>query len=168
MGSPKRLDLIVESLDAFARGKNETIEFHIVGNGPLLDIALSRTYSPNLKMIAHGFMEKVDIASLLSNTDVFLHASDIETFSIVTAEALAVGTPVLASNVGALPELVTSESGLLVNNGLQEWVDGIRTILQMKFNRQNIAEQCYMRFNEDVVAKQIMEIYQLVQKDQNT
>jgi glycosyltransferase involved in cell wall biosynthesis len=40
-----------------------------------------------------------------------------ETFGQVAIEAFAKGTPVVASNIGAIPELVNAQSGLLFDPG---------------------------------------------------
>lgn len=54
-----------------------------------------------------GFVPEVDLASLYSAADVTLMPSlDLEGFGLATVESLACGTPVLASDAGANPELV--------------------------------------------------------------
>jgi glycosyltransferase involved in cell wall biosynthesis len=60
-----------------------------------------------------------DLPGILSNLDVIVIPSLWhETFSIVAREALLSGTPVVASEIGALPEVINSEqNGLLVPVG---------------------------------------------------
>ena len=60
-----------------------------------------------------------DLPAILSNIDVIVIPSLWhETFSIVAREALLSGTPVVASEVGALPEVIEHErNGLLVPAG---------------------------------------------------
>jgi len=54
-----------------------------------------------------GFVPESDLASLYGSADVTLMPSlDLEGFGLATAESLACGTPVLASDAGANPELV--------------------------------------------------------------
>jgi len=56
-----------------------------------------------------------DIAGALAGADAFVTATRTESFGIAVLEAMAVGLPVVAPSVGALPELVTDgETGTLI------------------------------------------------------
>ena len=119
---PKRLDLIFEAVCSYSAESSGNIELTIVGKGPQADILKDHKTPDNLKVRWTGYLERTAIAALMQETHIFLHASDIETFSIVTAEALSTGTPVLASNTGALPELINEQNGLLVENNHESWL----------------------------------------------
>jgi glycosyltransferase involved in cell wall biosynthesis len=61
-----------------------------------------------------SFEEK---AKLLREARALLVTSQVaETTSLVALEAMACGTPVIAFNVGALKEVVTKDTGILVNS----------------------------------------------------
>jgi glycosyltransferase involved in cell wall biosynthesis len=56
-----------------------------------------------------------DVMALLDAADVLLHPSRADAFPTVLLEALAAGTPIVASAVGGIPEIVKDgETGLLV------------------------------------------------------
>ena len=56
-----------------------------------------------------------DVADIMQALDVFVLASLAETFSLVAAEAMAAGLPVVATAVGGVPECVSAgETGVLV------------------------------------------------------
>ncbi len=60
-----------------------------------------------------GFRE--DVAGILGSLDVLVHPSLSESFGMVVAEGLAAGTPVVATAVGGVSEIVVhNESGILV------------------------------------------------------
>jgi N-acetyl-alpha-D-glucosaminyl L-malate synthase BshA len=78
----------------------------LVGDGP--DIAeatrLSRTLGVSDRVELVGEQEQV--VPLLSAADVFLLPSSQESFGLAALEAMACDVPVVASNIGGLPELV--------------------------------------------------------------
>lgn len=58
-----------------------------------------------------------ELAQLYSAADVVLNPSYEQTFGLVTAEAMACGTPVIVLNSTALPELVDDSCGIVVPKG---------------------------------------------------
>ena len=83
--------------------------YHLVLAGPPVDFALPAnvTQLPFL----HSSLE---LARILASADGLVHAGDQETFGLVVLEAMACGRGVVAANAGAFPEIVTSDSGVLV------------------------------------------------------
>ncbi len=86
--------------------RNPDLGFYMVGCGPLSD-----EVSKEIKR--HGLEEKImllssqsNVALLLHETDVLLLPSSYEGAPLTILEALAAGTPVVASDVGAIREYV--------------------------------------------------------------
>ena len=56
-----------------------------------------------------------DIPDLMSTADVFVLPSVAEAFGVVFAEAIYLGTPIVATNIGGIPEVVTNGvDGILI------------------------------------------------------
>ena len=106
-----------------------------------------------------GYQTKEQISSILQSSDFLLHASTIETFGVVIVEALMTGTPVICSNVGALPELINESNGILCENSVESWVDGIEIAVNQGFNNFEIAEGVKNKFTYEEIGKQISSIY---------
>lgn len=80
--------------------------FLIVGDGPKRAewqaLALSKGISERVRWAGY----RTDVDALLAGCDVFVHPSLDDAFPTVLLEAMAAGLPVVASNVGGIPEIV--------------------------------------------------------------
>lgn len=157
---PKRLDLILDALSHLATESKLNITLNLVGTGIQVDALCSSNFPENLVIIKHGaYLDKQVIANLFQSSDFFLHASDIETFSIVTAEALTSGTPSLVSNIGALDELVHADNGLLADNNPESWRKLIIELITMNYDHETIARENHRRFSPENIGAAIIEVY---------
>ena len=87
----------------------------MVGDGPDKPRAeaLARTLGVARHVLFLGNQEVME--ELLPLADVFLLPSSTESFGLVALEAMSAGVPVVASNVGGLPELIENgQTGFLV------------------------------------------------------
>jgi glycosyltransferase involved in cell wall biosynthesis len=83
----------------------------IAGDGPELDALRARAGDGNVRFagrVDDGELERLRATAALA----IVPSRSAETFGLAAAEAMAVGVPVLASRIGALPELV-DESALV-------------------------------------------------------
>ena len=75
---------------------------------------LARDRGAPVEFLGH----RTDVPHLLPGLDVFVMASFAEPFGLVTVEAMAAGVPVVATDVGGTPEIVSSpELGAVVPPG---------------------------------------------------
>ena len=77
----------------------------------------------------------------------------------MTIEALFTGTPVIGSRVGVLPEVIDTSNGVLCDNTVESWIDGIRKAMSRKYNHLDISVNAKQMFSEervrDLIAAQI-------------
>jgi glycosyltransferase involved in cell wall biosynthesis len=154
--SPKRPDLIFESLQRFSPAAGKKIVLNVVGEGILLNELKSRSW--NFKINYLGNLNSETLADAYHSSDFFLHASNTETFSIVTAEALSTGTPVLVSKTGALPELVNEKNGVLCENTIEAWVEGLKKLISITFHPMEISRSM-QKFGAERIGEEFKKLY---------
>lgn len=71
-----------------------------------------------------------ELADIYSGSDVVLNLSYEETFGLTTVEGFACGTPGIVYNATASPELITPETGIVVETGdIQGVADAVKQML---------------------------------------
>ena len=82
-----------------------------------------------------------ELAKLYSAADVFINPSCEETFSMVTVEAMACGTPVIVRDGSATEELVTEECGIVIRrNNVNTYLEAIRDLTTRNLKPEKIVE----------------------------
>ena len=62
----------------------------------------------------HWLGDRLDVPKIMAACDLLVHPARIEGFGLILAEALAVGLPIVASNVGGIPEVLAGTDSLMV------------------------------------------------------
>jgi glycosyltransferase involved in cell wall biosynthesis len=92
-----------------------------------------------------GYMD--DVGKFMSALDIFVLPSDCEPFGLVMIEAMARGVPVVATNAGGAPEIVThGETGLLVPpQNAQAMAEAIYYLICHPLERMQMGETAKIR-----------------------
>jgi N-acetyl-alpha-D-glucosaminyl L-malate synthase BshA len=105
-----------------------------------------------------------DTETALSMADLFLLASETESFGLVALEAMAASVPVVSTNSGGLPEVnVHGETGLLNDVGdVRQMATNILTILKDDETHAKYKKKAFERaelFDVSLVAPKYLAIY---------
>jgi teichuronic acid biosynthesis glycosyltransferase TuaC len=126
-----------------------------IGEGPMDQELRHRASQPDLK--GHvSFSEGAnphEIARWLAASNVFCLPSHSEGCPNVVVEALSCGLPVVASNVGGIPELMNSRCGILVPPGdARQLARSLLRALDHPWNQEEIAK-CSQRSWDEVACE---------------
>jgi glycosyltransferase involved in cell wall biosynthesis len=162
---------LVELVGAFAslRRDHPDAELVIVGeDGGMADAVRRRAAELGVAEAVHltGFLrDERKLASAFTEARLFVLPSEYEAFGLVLLEALAHGTPVVASRVGGIPEFVPDgKAGILVppldvdalGRAIETlWTDEPRRRALGEFGRSKVVP----RYRWDAVVDQLERIY---------
>jgi len=97
-----------------------------------------------------GYLQGAALEHEYQCADLVLLPSEHEGFPYVFIEAMRAGAPMVATRVGALPELIESgENGYLVEKDKDSLVDAIQSYIESDLGcREKMRENCYACFRE--------------------
>jgi glycosyltransferase involved in cell wall biosynthesis len=116
----KGIQVIIE---ACARPEQLPVDLTIVGIGVYEETLRKQVDAMGINDRVHfaGYVENEKLPELYRRMDAFVLPSETESFGLVFAEAMSCGLPILASNVGGIPETVRDGvDGLLCPPGRPE------------------------------------------------
>jgi len=89
----------------------------IVGDGPELSNLKKLVFKLGISKLVQflGYVENSKIPKILSEIDIFVNLSRVESFGVSVLEASSAGIPIVSSNIGGLPEVVkNNKTGYLI------------------------------------------------------
>lgn len=137
----------------------------IIGNGELED-KIKEYNLPNVKMV--GYKEGRELKEFIKDSSFVILPSECnETNSMVVVESFAMGKPVIASRIGAIPELVTDgKNGFLFKPAdVDDLINKIKHTADIKENEYSaFSENAYNysveNFSSQVYYKKILSLYE--------
>ena len=110
----KGVDVLIQAI-AKLRSELPNIKLHLVGSGYMSDFQLIVKEKKMEKFVVfHGWAPDSMVPHYYKSADVLVFPSRYEPFGIVILEAMASGAPIIASNAGGIPEILSNgENGIL-------------------------------------------------------
>jgi L-malate glycosyltransferase len=140
-----RMNSDVKNHDVFLRAAAKVLvhradtEFLLVGDGPLRHslelLARELRIASRVKFLG----DRRDVPAVLAAVDISVVPSRTESLANVVLESMAAGKPVVASNVGGLPEVVHhAKTGLLVRAGDE---NELASAIELLISRPDLREE---------------------------
>lgn len=155
---------VITLVEAF--NKRPDYKLKISGTGPLLDEILDKK-NENIEFV--GFNSGIQLASLIKNCSfVILPSEWYETFGMVILEAFSFGKPVIASNIGAIPEIIKDQENGFLFEALS--VESLTNILDVTNSKtfseyKSLSENAVQRaktFETEQYYQELMDVYNSV------
>tara|TARA_R110001583_G_scaffold22536_1_gene84483 strand:- start:3592 stop:4692 length:1101 start_codon:yes stop_codon:yes gene_type:complete len=160
--SPPKDHLILIDAVAILAKNFPDIKLVIAGDGPLREDISAYIATKNYGHIVTMLGERKDIANILNALDVFALTSSSEGIPMTILEAMAASLPVIATNVGGIPQVVLDKkTGFLVENKNQNSL--VETIIQLIVQpqlRQKLGQKGYLFLKQNYAIKHVVDKYE--------
>ena len=126
----------------------------VVGDGPLRGEVTRAAAALGDRALVTGY--RADVMALLDAADVLLHPSRRDALPTTIIEAMAASTPVVATRVGGIPEIVEDDvSGVLVPAPpvASELAGALGALLRDPPRRRRLAAAAHARFEQEFTAR---------------
>lgn len=156
----KGIDVLLKAAKIYENGNILTI---IAGGGVLLQDLKKQAEELQLKDVVFvGAQEQKNLNKLYNIADVLVVPSRVEGFGLVAVEALACGTPVVATNQGGITDFINEQVGALVevedHIGLQKEICKILNG-ERKFNRNKLASFAKNNYAQSILIDEVVKVY---------
>ncbi len=146
----KNIDLLIKAFSDLLTNKPDC-QLTIAGNGPerksLWALIQKFNLTDRVKLV--GYQSPTGVRELLHKSQALVLPSTVETFGVVLIEAMACGLPVLATRCGGPEDIVTPETGLLIEkNNRTALMRGMVNLVEEKnqFDSQKIRDYAVQQF----------------------
>lgn len=114
--------------------------------------------------------DRAGVAAAMARASLFVHASRRETFGVVAAEALASGTPVIATDSGGVTEILDTDPGLGTVVPRDDPAALARAIIDAlkrreAFDPEYLRASVVDRFSKAAVARSLSGLYEAVREE---
>jgi L-malate glycosyltransferase len=145
----KRQDILIEAMNLVK--KEMPIKLILIGSGIQRKMMEKRIRELGLsdRVLIKSFLSQEELWEKLRCADLMCHACDYEGLSKVISESMAIGLPVLVSNVGSLNKyIIDGKNGFLVDNNPKKWAEKIEWIYSNQEALKDISKNA-IKYAED-------------------
>jgi len=161
----KNLVRLLKAFSEVIKGVNKSIFLVIAGYKGWLTkpfFKMLNALGISEKVLLLGYVNEEDLPALYNSAKIFVFPSIYEGFGIPPLEAMACGTPVIASNASSIPEVV-GDSAILVDPYDEKMLaNEIINLLKDNNLQKELSEKGLKRaklFSWEKMAKEVLEIY---------
>lgn len=162
----KGFELLIEAVDIFRKNTGIDARLKLFGAGPEKEKYVTLIQRLALTGVDIGdLITRQQVATEMNSAHLFCLPSQYEPFGIVLIEALACGTPVIATGKGGPVEIINNENGILLQQRTPQAIaTAIHQIHQQypKFNTQKIITKTVDKYRKSEILHQIEEVYSQV------
>ena len=142
---------------------NYNVKFLLIGDGELKETIEKKAQEYHIDDKIEFVGQTTDVNSYLKESDIFILPSKWEGLPISIIEAMAVGLPIIASDVGGVSDLIQSnQNGLLIKPQSNQLIEAIKKLLGNDSIRKKYGENAKrtsLLFSVEKMAMRYLSLY---------
>lgn len=167
----KRLDRLIEAFERVA-SLVPNLQMTLLGDGEMKPAIASMITERGLhaRITLRPPADRMGVAQAMRDHDFLVVSSEVETFSLVSIEALASGLPVLSTACGGPQDIVANDSlGMIVTNDIEGLAKGLREMTERidSFEPQVLRDHAIREYSWGAIAESIITQYEALLGGQN-
>ena len=162
----KNIQGMLRAVREVARQRQD-FELVVVGTG--VDFAEDKAYADSLDfpegmLTFTGELPPIEVCRWMQQSDAFVLFSRYENAPVVISESLAVGLPVISSNVGGISEMIDNRSGILVPSEDEQALSRAITYMLDHYQDYDVEyiRECGKQYSFAEVGLHFLDIYALL------
>ena len=174
----KGLDVILETASILKNKSGVEFEWTIIGisqNNQLVRLMekIKKVKFKDNNVFFTGYQQTGELITRLLNSDIFIHPSHIDNSPNSVCEAMLLGMPVIAGNVGGIPSLIEHNfNGLLYNSHdpfdlAGTIIENGKNYIELERLGNNARQTAYERHNSTNIVNNIIETYKTILSEKN-
>ncbi len=150
------------------------LEYHVIGGGKDEEILreLAASFDREGKWIFfHGRRDNDYVMQFMLQASFLLTNSRVETFSVASAEALALGKPVVATRSGGPEDFIGPENGILIDPDRPDQLDAALEKMLLTYRHydpEKVTAGIMERFGQEAVTASFRDLYLKLLKQEQT
>ena len=138
------------------------IEWNVIG--PIVDKRYYDSFKEQVVTPVRftGKLDQIELDRYLRETDIYVHTSNMEGFCLTALEANLSGIPVVGTNVGAIPEVITSnQSGVVCEPTRESLISGISYMINNidQFDSREMSKNTIENWSWEVICRKLEDVY---------
>lgn len=140
------------------------LKLYLVGGGKDLDYLkdLSNELKLGSAVTFFGRLKNEEVLDIYQDIDFVVINSRVETFSVVAAESLYAGKPVISTRCGGVEEFINSENGILISKddqiALEKAIKNMSVDCQ-KYDAKKLSNYSRKLFSSEAIGLSLSDIY---------
>lgn len=167
----KDVPLLIRSFKKLTEKNSGNVKLHIVGDGEEKNKIITLIKKEKLEngIVLHGLKQGKKLHEIYQNSDIFISATNQESFGLTYLEAMASGLPIVTTNIPGVRNVIKNNyNGLLVKPTPEEIAKAIEKLIKDPNLRKKLAENGLKevkKYSWDKIAKQYIQLYKQILKN---